>query len=131
MILDHLHIRLNWPDPLLFPNRRRGSFRKFQPAIKAARQEGFYAAKEALGRNTIRLGPRNQVRIMFAMPDRINRDSDGMHGAIKPHLDGIAKALGVDDKVFRPVTIDDCLDQERKGFVLVEITAAETIQEAA
>jgi len=126
MTLDHLHIRLDWPNPLLFPNRRRGSFRKFQPAIESARREGFYAAKQALGCNTIHLGERNHVHILFAMPDRRNRDSDGLHGAIKHHLDGIAKALGVDDRVFRPVTINDCLDAERKGFVLVQICANET-----
>lgn len=121
MTLDRLTIILPWPDMMLFPNRRRGSFRKFQPFIEAARDAGYYAAKEALGRNSMSLSGRTPVKLTFAMPDKRNRDSDGLHGAIKHHLDGIAKALGVDDKVFRPVTIDDCLDTEKKGFVKVEI----------
>lgn len=121
MQLDRLTIILPWPDPMLFPNRRRGSFRKFQPFIEAARDIGYYATKEALGRNTIQISGRTPVKLMFAMPDKRNRDSDGLHGAVKHHLDGIAKALGVDDKLFRPVTVDDCLDTEKQGFVLVEI----------
>jgi crossover junction endodeoxyribonuclease RusA len=121
MILDRLTIVLPWPDPMLFPNKRRGSFRKFQPFIEAARNTGFYAAKKALGQDAVLLSGRTPVKLMFAMPDNRNRDSDGLHGAIKHHLDGIAKALGVDDKVFRPVLIDDCLDIKKQGFVIVEI----------
>ena len=123
MQLDRLTIVLPWPDPMLFPNRRRGSFRKFQPLVEAAREMGYYAAKEALGRNVMLLQGRTPVKLTFAMPDKRNRDSDGLHGSVKHHMDGIAKALGVDDKLFRPVTIDDKLDIERQGFVLVEIGA--------
>lgn len=123
MILDRLTITLPWPDPMLFPNRRRGSFRKFQPHIEAARNAGFYAAKQALGGHTIALADRTPVSITFARPNRIRRDIDGMLGAIKHFLDGIALALGVDDSIFRPVLVDDCLDEKKKGFVIVEIGA--------
>lgn len=130
MTLDHIDIVLPWPDTMLFPNRRRGSFRKFQPYIEAARRSGFHCARLALGRNTIRLGARNHVRLLFGMPDRRNRDLDGCVGAIKHYLDGIAQALGVDDRVFRPVLLDDCLDREKTGFVLVQIRAGDS-KEAA
>lgn len=121
MIVDRLTITLPWPDSMLFPNRRRGSFRKFQPFIEAARSAGYYAAMEALGRNSMSVSARTPVKITFAMPDKRNRDWDGMAGSIKHHMDGIAKALGVDDRVFRPVSIDDCLDTKKRGFVVVEI----------
>lgn len=121
MILDQIRIVLPWPDPLLFPNRRRGNFRKFQPAIEAARQTGFVCAKEALGRAEIHLSYPCTTRILFAAPSRIKRDLDGCLGAIKHNLDGIAKALGIDDSYFRPMTLDYCLDSEKKGFVTVEI----------
>lgn len=87
MTLDHIDIVLPWPDTMLFPNRRRGSFRKFQPYIEAARRSGFHCARLALGRNTIRLGARNHVRLLFGMPDRRNRDLDGCVGAIKQDAD--------------------------------------------
>lgn len=122
MQLDRLTIILPWPDPMLFPNRRRGSFRKFQPHIEAARNTGYYAAREALGTNTITIAARAPLKITFAKPNRTRRDIDGMHGAIKHHLDGIAKALGVDDSAFRPVLIDDALDEKKQGFVIVEVT---------
>lgn len=121
MNLDHLTIKLPWPDAMLFPNRRRGSFRKFQPIIEAARDTGFYAAKQALGRNVFPVTGRTPVKLTFAMPDKRNRDWDGLAGAVKHHMDGIAKALGVDDRLFRPVMVDDCLDTGKQGFVLVEI----------
>ena len=47
-----------------------------------------------------------------------------MLGAIKHGLDGIARALGVDDSIFRPVLLDDCLDAKKEGFVMVEIGGA-------
>ncbi|OZI57650.1 hypothetical protein [Bordetella genomosp. 4] len=121
MTLDHLTIMLPWPDSLLFPNRRRGNFRKFQPAIESARHSGFYAAKEALGRNQITLGARNHVNLIFGYPNRIKRDLDGCIGAVKHYLDGIARALGVDDQIFRPLFVDDCLDAEKRGFVRIDI----------
>lgn len=124
MQLDRLTIKLPRPDPMLFPNAKGGKhWASFQSQKVRARQDGYLAAKQALGRNVFPISDRTPVKLTFAMPDRINRDSDGLHGAIKHHLDGIAKALGVDDKLFRPVTIDDCLDTKKQGFVLVEIGA--------
>ncbi len=61
------------------------------------------------------------VKATFVYPDRINRDIEGCIGAIKHHVDGIAKALGVDDRIFRPWTLDDCLDKQGRGFVIIEI----------
>uniref|UniRef100_UPI003341D403 hypothetical protein n=1 Tax=Castellaniella defragrans TaxID=75697 RepID=UPI003341D403 len=121
MTLDHITICISWPDPLLFPNRRRGSFRKFQPLIEAARNAGFYAAKKTVGRNTVSLPDQIPVRITFAAPNRIRRDLDGMLGAIKHSLDGIAKALDVDDSRFAPVILDRALDKAKQGFVIIEI----------
>lgn len=125
MTLDHITIMLPWPHPMLFPNDRRGSYHRFQPHIEAARHTGFYAAKQALGANAVSLSDRSPVKITFAKPNRIRRDLDGMLGAIKHGLDGIARALGVDDSIFRPVLLDDCLDAKKEGFVMIEIGGAQ------
>ena len=61
------------------------------------------------------------MSITWVAPNRIRRDLDGLLSAEKPRLDGIAAALGIDDSLFRPVTLDRALDMEKKGFVLVEI----------
>lgn len=86
-----------------------------------ARTAGLTLTKTALGTHKIDLSEKEPLRITFYAPDRRRRDVDGMHGAIKHHLDGIAQALGVDDSIFRPVVIDVDLDPAKKGFVLVEV----------
>ncbi|MEZ2742657.1 hypothetical protein ACBP93_08500 [Paenalcaligenes hominis] len=84
------------------------------------------AAKAAKGEKNLVGLKRVPLTIVFFMPDRRRRDVDGMHGAIKHHLDGIAQALGVDDSIFRPVVIDVDLDPAKKGFVLVEVGSGTT-----
>lgn len=122
MTLDRLRIVLPWPDPALFPNAKGGRhWRTYQSQKAKARDDGFWAAKLALGKNTFQPAARVPVSAVFVYPDRISRDMEGCLGAIKHHVDGIAQALGVDDKIFRPWTLDDALDKERRGFVIVEI----------
>ncbi len=122
MTLDRLTIILPWPDPALFPNAKGGKhWGSFQTQKVRARQDGYIAAKQAIGAHAVALGDRVAVKALFAFPDRRNRDIEGCIGAIKHHVDGIAQALGVDDRIFRPWTLDDCLDKAGRGFVTVEI----------
>lgn len=117
-------VTLPWPDSALFPNRKGGQhWATYQRAKANARGEGFLAAKQATSCALPTLEARTPIRITFHAPDRRRRDIDGMHGAIKNALDGIAKGLGVDDSIFRPVTIDSTLDPKKQGFVTVEIGA--------
>lgn len=44
--------------------------------------------------------------IIFHPPDKRHRDLDNMLASIKYGLDGIALAWGVNDKDFKPITID-------------------------
>jgi crossover junction endodeoxyribonuclease RusA len=46
------------------------------------------------------------VKYIFCKPDKRNRDMNGCYGAVKAGEDGIADALGIDDKWFYPVTLD-------------------------
>lgn len=122
MNLDRLTIRLPWPDTSLMANRKGGKHWGTTHAAKVrARESAFFAAKEALGRNSLVSAARLPVSITWVAPNRIRRDLDGLLSAEKPRLDGIAAALGVDDCHFRPMTLDHALDSEKKGFVIVEI----------
>lgn len=115
-------VTLSWPDPALFPNRKGGQhWATYQRAKANARMEGYAATLQVVGRNKPALNDRTPVRIVFGLPNRRKRDWDGLSGSIKHHLDGIAQALGVDDSIFRPVTVDDTLDPNKQGFVTVEI----------
>lgn len=122
MTLDRLTIRLPWPDTSLMSNRKNGKHWLSSHAAKVrARESAFFAAKEALGRNSLTATGQMPVSITWVAPNRIRRDLDGLLSAEKPRLDGIAAALGIDDSQFMPLILDRALDAEKKGFVLVEI----------
>lgn len=121
MQLDRLTIILPWPDMSLMPNRKNGKhWGSTQAAKVRARQDGYFAAKAACT-NPLNLPDRIPLSIDFIGPDRRARDIDNMLACIKPQIDGIAQALGIDDKRFRPITINDGLDTQKRGFVKVEI----------
>lgn len=120
MTLDRISIRLPWPDPALFPNRKSG--RHWAATFKqkvSAREGGFWAAKQAAGGAKLLKGRRYPVSIVFEARDKRKRDLDGLLGSLKHSLDGIALALGIDDSQFRPVTLDD---RPGDGSVIVEIS---------
>ncbi|AQS50741.1 hypothetical protein PAEH1_02735 [Paenalcaligenes hominis] len=117
-----LEVKLPWPHKSLFPNAKGGRhWGAFQVQKEKARTVGFMLMKSALGAHEVSVLKRVPLHITFYAPDRRRRDVDGMHGAIKHHLDGMAKALGVDDSVFRPVTLDVGLDPAKQGYVIVEV----------
>lgn len=117
-----LMITIPWPDKALFPNARGGRhWASFQRQKEKARTDGYMAAKAAKGEKNLVGLKRVPLTIVFFMPDRRRRDVDGMYGAIKHHIDGMAKALGVDDSVFRPVKLDVARDGDKKGFVILEV----------
>jgi len=85
-------IRLGWPARGLHPNSRTDR-RSATESRQKARAEGWAEAKRA-GLPAL---PDAHVEITFYPPDNRRRDVDGMFSSIKSHLDGIAKATGVDD----------------------------------
>lgn len=122
MTLDRITIRLPWPDSRLMPNRKNGRHWSSTQSVKVkARMDGAMATRQAVGRHAVNLTDRIPVKITFAAPDRVRRDLDNLHAACKAALDGIAKALGVDDSRFAPITLDKALDTKKRGFVIVEV----------
>lgn len=86
-----------WPHKDLNPNARKHWTRRAS-AAKAYRMTCFVMARvdkvKAGGDGPIAL------HIEFAPPDRRPRDLDNMLASIKSGLDGLAQALGVNDKRF-------------------------------
>lgn len=118
--MELMQIILPWPDMNLMPNRKNGRhWGKVQAAKTKARQDAYYAAKQAAGQ--IAINSTVALRITFYQPDNRHRDLDNLLACIKPHIDGIAKALGVDDKCFRPITVDAGYDERKQGYVMVEV----------
>ncbi len=58
-------------------------------------------------------------------------DDDNAIACMKPVRDAIADTVGIDDKHFRTGTVTQIRDPEQRGFVRVEIVAAEALQEAS
>jgi len=122
MMIDRLQIVLPWPDSRLMPNRKNGRHWGATAEAKVrSRTDGLYQAMYALKGNQFKPGDRIPTRITFVAPNKRKRDLDNLLGAMKHALDGIAMYLEVDDSRFRPLILDDGLDKEKKGFVLVEL----------
>jgi crossover junction endodeoxyribonuclease RusA len=85
-------VTLGWPSRALSPNAR-SHWATLARAKKAARIEGFYAATSALLPHDASIG----IQVTFIPPNARRRDLDNCIASIKPHLDGIADAIGIDD----------------------------------
>lgn len=118
-----MRVTLPWPPKELSPNARL-HWSKKSKAAKAYRTACFALAREA-GLKSVPFEGRIHLWIDFFPPDRRHRDDDNMIATFKAGRDGLADALGVDDKRFvcHPfvseriggmvkVTITDCPSQE-------------------
>lgn len=101
-------IRLPWPDSKLFPNRKNGKSWVSTARIKTEQREAAYlctlaALKTSGGKEWTGNIP---LSLVYMQPDKRHRDLDNLLAASKPLIDGMAEALGVDDKRFKPVLVD-------------------------
>ena len=117
-------IVLPWPARELHPNARVHWAVKRKHS-RAAREAGYIAAIAA-GARDAEYGPgRLQVWIDGYACDRRRRDADGLLSSLKPALDGIADAMGTDDRWFVPHPW--IKDEVRKpGEVRIRITTTPT-----
>lgn len=94
-------VELSWPAKALSPNFRSRSHWPKTNALAAAKLEGFGATKAAMHGKPFRHdGERLAFVITAYPPTRHERDDDNFTSAMKGARDGIAKALGIDDKYF-------------------------------
>lgn len=67
---------------------------------KSAKEEAYFATLAAKAK--VPASEKIAVWIDIYPPDRRKRDVDNVLASLKPHLDGIAEALGIDDSRFVP-----------------------------
>lgn len=102
-----MKVVLPWPDRRLSPNARVHWAVKHGVKAKA-RRDACYLAYDAMpaGLREVRSGFAGEGPIVFQVtfypPDARQRDDDNMIGSFKAARDGIADALGVNDRRFRP-----------------------------
>ena len=93
-----IEITLPWPPRELSPNSRT-HWRKAAPIKAKYRDACYILTKQA--RAVIDWEGDIHAWIDFYPPDRRHRDDDNMIAAFKSGRDGVAEALGVNDKRFR------------------------------
>lgn len=93
-----IELSLSWPDKKLSPNGRLCWQAKVKPK-QAAYDEAYLRTKENLRCDGIgwEITGVLVMTIVFCKPDKRRRDIDNLLASLKPSIDGIFKALGVDD----------------------------------
>jgi crossover junction endodeoxyribonuclease RusA len=97
-----LEIILPFPDIRLSPNKRLC----WQAKIKlkeAQRNAGYVAAFPY--RNKI-VQDKLPIKLFFCPKDKRRYDLDNLLANCKSLIDGVAMGIGIDDRNFRPITID-------------------------
>lgn len=115
-------ITLPWPDKRLSPNARV-HWAVLAGIKKQARADACALATVAIPLRVKRaihdMDGRIPMTIRFYPPDARHRDDDNMVASFKASRDGIADALGVDDRRFRPFY--QFMDPDKPGRIEVEI----------
>ena len=114
-------VTLPWPPSALSPNSRT-NWRKKAPITKAYKEACWAIVKES-GMTAPETEGRLHLWIDFFPPDRRHRDDDNMIASFKAGRDGLALALGIDDKRF---VTHPFVSMQIGGMVKVRITAGPT-----
>ena len=114
-----LIVRLPFPDKKLMPNKRNGKHWTSTVASKDGQKRDAYILT---GDALLKAGPHEwpehiPLSLLYLTPDKRHRDLDNLLAASKALIDGMAQALGVDDKRFRPILIDAVLGPKEGGLI--------------
>ncbi len=112
-------IELSYPDKDLMPNRKNGKHWASTVSIKKSKLEEAYFVTLTRFKPKIILTGLIPLTIVFMQSDKRSRDLDGLLSASKSALDGIAKALGVDDKQFEPITLSRAYGETSKMIITI------------
>lgn len=115
-----MKIILPYPPRDLMPNRKNGKhFRSTKDIKDKAFKDAYYCALENKPAIPLSKDGKYKISLVYFQKDKINRDLDNLLAASKSQIDGIAKALKIDDKQFAPMTIDRGFSD--KSYLQVEI----------
>lgn len=96
---EQLEITIGWPPVELSPNSRSHYMVKHR-AGKKAEEEAMWATRIVKPLSWNHDGSKLRLTFIAHPPDKRSRDDDNFAARLKKSRDGIAKALGVDDRVF-------------------------------
>ena len=118
-----LSLTLPWPPTKLSPNDS-SHWAKKAPIRRALRRDSALltlAAYQQAKKNGARIDPDRPVTlsVLFVRPDRRHHDRDNLIARSKALFDGIADALGINDRMFRFSQPE--ISEDIGGMVKVEI----------
>jgi hypothetical protein len=117
---EKLSIELSWPADPLWPNKSAHRYVEAR-SRKAAKREAFYATKLMMSHDWAPAGETASVHLIaHCKPTGPHPDKDNTVAAVKSHLDGIALAIGMNDRDFDAPTVTFAGRCER-GKIIVEI----------
>ena len=119
--VSSVSVALSWPPKELSPNYR-GHWARVAKAKKVARQEAYISFLEAGARNLDWEGAR--LAVTFHPPGRYGYDEDGLMSRCKAIFDGIADAIGVNDRNFR-YPEPTIAEPVKGGKVIIALSPAE------
>jgi len=113
--MDFEKLVLPWPPKELQPNARiyRLTKAKFVRVYRETCWALAMSAPHPVVTETMHL------KVTFSPPTLQARDLDNCLAAIKAGLDGVADAWKVNDRAFRPITID--IDNKKNNCVVLEL----------
>lgn len=113
-------IKLPFPHASLFPNRKNGAHWAKTNDMKESQKSHAYFATKAAGEFVDPTGY-IPLSLLYLTPDKRHRDCDNMLAASKALLDGVALALGIDDKRFKPILIDFAQGPDKVGTLIAAV----------
>jgi crossover junction endodeoxyribonuclease RusA len=121
--MSDLLIELGWPAKALSPNAR-DHFMTVSRFKKASKDTAYWATKAVIGHATFPHDGKSPVPFVITAypPDKRSRDDDNLIAQTKSARDGIAMALGIDDKFF--ATRVQWAEPVRNGKVVIRIAEA-------
>ena len=117
-------IKLPYPDSALMPNRRLGRHWGATNNEKTtALTSSYVLTKLAVNNNNPQIIQNKKIAlsINYVQTDNRDRDLDNLLAASKAYLDGMAKGLGINDKFFRPITIDSSVGTVKEMIVTLTL----------
>lgn len=100
-----MKVEFDFPPAILFPNRSKGKHWGVMHKSKTEYREACYWLTKQQAGGWKHAGGDLHLTVTFMMPDKRHRDADNCLAAVKAGLDGMADALGVNDRHFQPITI--------------------------
>lgn len=111
-----MRIELPWPDKRNTPHAK-GTHWKRSKGTAVDKRSAFVLAVQA----KVKRNPLARIKITYAPPDDRHRDPHNMPGRCKAFIDGIALAMGCDDRGFWIEYSPGFLPKTPGGKVIVEI----------